>query len=188
MTETATSTDELVERSAGVLKQNWDPDLTVGDWWSASARGMVPQGSPPMRMARPFARRPVLVADEIRHLWCSWLRQPASACFLPHRPSPSMARSRDRPLRPRHRHRPQGVVPALQRTPGRFGPGCCRPRRSRTATSGSSMAEGLDLGRALRRPGHAVGPDGSGHAQASRISYFAFEMHQPGVECAHSRR
>ena len=75
----------------------------------------------------------------------------------------------DRPLRPRDRHRAEGLVPALQRAPGRVGPG--RPpdegHQGRRRVD-RQRAEGVDIGRPVRRPRHAPRPDRPRGAQAPR--------------------
>ena len=73
----------------------------------------------------------------------------------------------DRPLRARHRHRPEGVVPALQRAPGRLGPGRpADPGGQGRRRVDRQRPEGLDLGRPVRRPRHAAGPHRPRRAQA----------------------
>ena len=65
----------------------------------------------------------------------------------------------DRPLRARHRHRPEGLVPALQRAAGGLGPGRpADPGRQGRRRVDHQRPEGLDLGRPVRRPRHAPGP------------------------------
>ena len=116
MTETATSTDELLSDLRAWLKQNWDPDLTVGDWWERlGMAGWSAPGLPTNAYGKAIARADaVLVANEIATFGA--LGAPAGLGLLLAAPTIASPRhpGADRPLRPRHRHRPAGVVPALQ--------------------------------------------------------------------------
>src|ERR1700678_3961930 len=59
--------DELVDELAEWLKQNWDPDLTVGDWWERlGTAGWSAPGLPTNAYGKGIARADaVLVANEI---------------------------------------------------------------------------------------------------------------------------
>ena len=126
------------------LEENWDPDLTVGEWWErlgmsgwaapTAARRLLRRGP----VAGRRARRP---ADDRRS--SAPLGAPvglrAAARRADHR-DPRHARA-DRALRPPTSSPAAGVVPAVQRARRRLRPR--RPHdssRSATATSGSSTA------------------------------------------------
>jgi hypothetical protein len=59
--------DELLSDLRAWLKQNWDPDLTVGDWWERlGTAGWSAPGLPTNAYGRDIARADaVLVANEI---------------------------------------------------------------------------------------------------------------------------
>jgi alkylation response protein AidB-like acyl-CoA dehydrogenase len=67
MTDTASSTDELLSDLRAWLKQNWDPDLTVGEWWERlGTAGWSAPGLPTHAYGKAIARADaVLVADEV---------------------------------------------------------------------------------------------------------------------------
>ena len=90
----------------------------------------------------------------------------------------------DRPLRARHRHRPEGVVPAVQRAGRRLRPR--RPDRqggARTATSTSSTARRCGR-RAARSPTSACCSPAPTPTRPKHqgITWFAIDMHQPGID------
>ena len=73
----------------------------------------------------------------------------------------------DRHLRARHRHRTAGLVPALQRTRCRLGPGGAHMQgRTRRRGVDRQRPEGVDLAGHIGRPGHAVGPHRPRRSQA----------------------
>jgi alkylation response protein AidB-like acyl-CoA dehydrogenase len=67
MTDTATSTDELLSDVRTWLSANWDPDLSVGDWWTRlGLAGWSAPGLPTNAYGKAIARADtVLVANEI---------------------------------------------------------------------------------------------------------------------------
>ena len=147
MTDTATAPHpdrRPVAEVTGWLDANWDPDLTVGEWWERLGLGGLGRARPGRRMrtARAWpAADAVRVQQEIAEFGA--LGAPGGLGPAARRPDDRHPRHRgaDRPLRPRHRHRAEGVVPALQRARGRLRPGRpADPGRARTATSGSSTA------------------------------------------------
>ena len=168
------------------LEENWDPDLTVEEWWD--------------RLGRPGWATPTWPTE--------WY---GTGCRAPTECGVMQAISRSAPLgapgglgtllagptiavhgtdEQKQRYLldivtgKQALVPALQRARRRV-----RPRRaqrrgpSATATSGSSTARRCgrpgghwsDLGMLLAR----TDPDVPKH---QGITYFAVDMHQPGVE------
>ena len=73
----------------------------------------------------------------------------------------------DRPLRARHRHRPEGVVPALQRAGRRLRPRRPPdPRHQGRRRVGRHRPEGVDLRRPGGRPRHAHRPHRRRRAEA----------------------
>jgi alkylation response protein AidB-like acyl-CoA dehydrogenase len=67
MTDRTTSTEELLSNLRAWLGQNWDPDLTVGDWWMRlGMAGWAAPVLPTEAYGRAVARSDaVLVANEI---------------------------------------------------------------------------------------------------------------------------
>src|ERR1700691_2394890 len=67
MTDRATSTDELLSELRAWLGINWDPDLTVGEWWERlGLAGWSAPGLPENAYGKSMARADaVLVAQEI---------------------------------------------------------------------------------------------------------------------------
>ena len=139
---TSESTD-AVDAVRAWLEENWDPDLTVGEWWERlGLSGWAAPGLPENAYGKGLNRNDSVRGAE-RHRRVRRARRagrPRAAAGGADDRDPRHAGA-DRPLRARHRHRPEGVVPALQRARRRL-----RPRRpadarpSRTATSGSSPA------------------------------------------------
>ena len=144
------------------LDDNWDPDLTVGEWWERlGLSGWAAPLLPPESYGRGLSRGEALAVQQTiaEH---GALGAPVGLGLL--LAAPTIAThgtpGADRPLPPRHRHRPAGVVPAVQRAGRRV-----RPRRahhkgnSRTATSGivngqkvwTSGGQIADLGMLLAR-------------------------------------
>ena len=82
----------------------------------------------------------------------------------------------------RHRHRPEGLVPAVQRAGRRIRPRRAQhPRRARRRRVGRQRPEGVDLGRPLVRSRHAARPHRPRRRPSTRASrYFALDMHQAG--------
>ena len=167
---TSAPATDLVDELRTWLEENWDPDLTVGEWWERL--GLAGWAAPTLPDER---LRPGPVPQRRRA--SSNARSPRSA---PSAPRPGSACCSRRPtiathgtqeqidtLRPRHRHRPAGLVPALQRAGrrlrprrphGQGGPGRRRVDRQRP--------EGLDLAGPDRRHGHAPRPHRPRRAEA----------------------
>ena len=91
-TET-TGTAELLSELRAWLDDNWDPDLTVAEWWERlGLAGWSAPGLPDQRLRQghgPLRRRPGAAGD--RHLRRARGRRPGWACCWPPRPSPPTA-------------------------------------------------------------------------------------------------
>src|SRR6185437_15060151 len=147
------------EEALSWLTANWDPSLPVRAWWARLAdsgwgfpswpaewfgRGL---GAAAANRARATARRP--------HAACP--RQRRAEGPVPAGPGA----------------RRGGMVPVLLRARLGLGPGQrADPRGARQCRPGGRLdgqrAEGVDLGRAVVRPGHAAGSHRPGRAQAPR--------------------
>ncbi|MCZ7628728.1 MAG: hypothetical protein M5U19_06570 [Microthrixaceae bacterium] len=101
MTDTTTNpSTDLEEEVRTWLSENWDPDLTVAQWWSAWA---LPAGR-----LRTCPRTPTGVASREATVWSCrarsapsgpWVRLRVWACCSQRRRSPSTAPGADRHLR-----------------------------------------------------------------------------------------
>jgi len=185
MTDTATSTDELLSDLRAWLKQNWDPDLTVGDWWERlGTAGWSAPGLPTNAYGRAIARADaVLVANEIAAFGA--LGAPAGLGLLLAAPTIATHGTQeqiDRYVRDivtgqkawcQLFSEPQAGsdLAGLQTKAFKDGDEWII-NGQKVWTSGGKYA---DLGMLLARTDADV-PKHQG------ISYFAFEMHQPGVD------
>jgi alkylation response protein AidB-like acyl-CoA dehydrogenase len=181
----APSTDELLSDLRAWLKQNWDPDLTVGDWWERlGTAGWSAPGLPTNAYGKAVARADaVLVADEITAFGA--LGAPAGLGLLLAAPTIAAHGTQqqiDRYVRDIVTGRkawcqlfsePQAGsdLAGLQTKAFKDGDEWII-NGQKVWTSGGQYA---DLGMLLAR----TDPDVPKH---QGISYFAFEMHQPGVE------
>jgi alkylation response protein AidB-like acyl-CoA dehydrogenase len=185
VTDTATTTDELLSDLRAWLKENWDPDLTVGHWWERlGTAGWSAPGLPANAFGKALARADtVLVANEIASFGA--LGAPAGLGLL--LAAPTIAS-----------HGTQGQIDRYVRDIVTGRQAWCQlfsePQAGsdlaglqtkafkdgdewvingqKVWTSGGHYA---DLGMLLAR----TDPDVPKH---QGISYFAFEMHQPGVD------
>ena len=182
---TSPSTDAVAEVTAW-LEENWDPDLTVAEWWERlGLSGWAAPGLPENAYGKGLNRNDsVAVQNAIAEFGA--LGAPGGLGLLLAAPDHRHPRhaGADRPLRPRHRHRPEGVVPAVQRAGRRLRPR--RPAeqgRSRTATSGSSPARRCGPP-AARSPTSACSSPAPTPTcpKHQGITYFAIDMHQKGIE------
>jgi alkylation response protein AidB-like acyl-CoA dehydrogenase len=185
VTDTATSIDELLSDLRAWLKQNWDPDITVGEWWERlgtagwSAPGL-PTNAYGMGMARADA---VLVANEVAAFGA--LGAPAGLGLLLAAPTIATHGTQEqidlyvrdivtgRQAWCQLFSEPQAGsdLAGLQTKAMRDGDEWII-NGQKVWTSGGHYA---DLGMLLAR----TDPDVPKH---QGISYFAFEMHQPGVD------
>ncbi len=185
MTEVAPPTDELLSDLRAWLKQNWDPDLTVGDWWERlGMAGWSAPGLPIDAYGKAVARADaVLVANEIATFGA--LGAPAGLGLLLAAPTIAAHGTQqqiDRYVRDIVTGRkawcqlfsePQAGsdLAGLQTKAFKDGDEWVI-NGQKVWTSGGQYA---DLGMLLAR----TDPDVPKH---QGISYFAFEMHQPGVD------
>ena len=145
------TTGDVVDELRAWLEENWDPDLTVAEWWERLGwpAGRRRRCRPtPTAGASPRRRRPG--AERDRRPRRRSARPAGSACCSPRRRSPPTAPTEqiDRYVRDIVTGA-EGVVPAVQRAGRRVRPRRPQPHgRARTATSGSSTA---------RRCGRPVG-------------------------------
>ena len=159
--ERTTQSNDAVEAVNDWLAENWDPDLTVAEWWERlGLSGWAAPGLPEHAYGKGLNRNDAVAVQNA----IARVRRPRGARRA--RPAARGAHDRgarhagaDRPLRAGHRHRPEGVVPALQRARRRL-----RPRRP--ADQGDQgrrrvdrhRPEGVDLRRPGGRHGHAHRP------------------------------
>jgi len=185
MTETTPSTDELLSDVRAWLKLKWEPDLTVGDWWERlGMAGWSAPGLPTNAYGKAVARADaVLVANEIATFGA--LGAPAGLGLLLAAPTIAAHGTQqqiDRYVRDIVTGRkawcqlfsePQAGsdLAGLQTKAFKDGDEWVI-NGQKVWTSGGQYA---DLGMLLAR----TDPDVPKH---QGISYFAFEMHQPGVE------
>jgi alkylation response protein AidB-like acyl-CoA dehydrogenase len=185
VTDTATSTDELLSDLRTWLKENWDPDLTVGDWWERlGTAGWSAPGLPVNAFGKAIARADtVLVANEIAAFGA--LGAPAGLGLLLAAPTIASHGTQDqidlyvrdivtgRKAWCQLFSEPQAGsdLAGLQTKAFRDGDEWVI-NGQKVWTSGGQYA---DLGMLLAR----TDPDVPKH---QGISYFAFEMHQPGVD------
>ena len=185
MTDTATSTDELLSDLRAWLKKNWDPDLTVGDWWERlGTAGWSAPGLPTNAYGKGIARADtVLVANEIAAYGA--LGAPAGLGLLLAAPTIATHGTQEqidlyvgdivtgRQAWCQLFSEPQAGsdLAGLQTKAVRDGDEWI-VNGQKVWTSGGQYA---DLGMLLAR----TDPDVPKH---QGISYFAFEMHQPGVD------
>ena len=186
MTDTAdrTATADPVAEVKDWLAENWDPDLTVAEWWErlGPRAGASPPGRPTGSARTSAGPTACAVQQAIADFGALpapgglglMLAGPRSSCTAPtSRSSATSATSS-----PGRR-----LVPAVQRARRRV-----RPRRpqlrpikdgdewvvngQKVWTSGGHVA---DLGMLIAR----TDPDQPKHAG---ITYFVIDMHQPGVD------
>ena len=185
MTDNATSTDTLLSDLRIWLKQNWDPDLTVGEWWERlGLAGWSAPGLPTDAYGRAVARSDaVLVASEIATFGA--LAAPAGLGLLLAAPTIATHGTQDqidlyvrdivtgRKAWCQLFSEPQAGsdLAGLQTRALKDGDEWI-VNGQKVWTSGGQYA---DLGMLLARTDPEV-PKHRG------ISYFAFEMHQPGVD------
>ncbi len=139
-TTTDTDTGDVTADVTAWLHENWDPDLTVAEWWDRLGRsGWATPTWPVEWYGRGLSRvggRPG--AADHRNLRCArcarWSRHVARG------PDDHRARDRraTRAVPPRHRHRPhrRGASCSASPAPGRTSPGST-PAPSSTVTNGS---------------------------------------------------
>ena len=167
------------------LAKNWDPDLTVGEWWERlGLAGWSAPGLPENAYGKGMARADaVLVAQEISKFGA--LGAPAGLGLLLAAPTIATHGTQeqiDHYVREIVTGKRPGASCSASRRPAPTWPGC-RPRRCGTATNGSSTARRSGR-RAASMPiwgccWPAPTPSVPKHAG---ISYFAFEMLQDGVD------
>ena len=180
------SQDELIDELRAWLEANWDPDLTVARVVAAPRCCRLGGAAPADQRLRQRACRATTPCGCRRRSPSSarWARRPASGCCSPRRPSPRTARrsrstSTSATSSPARR---RGASCSASPVPAPTSPGS-PPVRCRTATSGSSTARRCgpqrgqiaDLGMLIAR----TNPDVPKH---QGITWFAIDMHQPGVE------
>jgi alkylation response protein AidB-like acyl-CoA dehydrogenase len=185
VTDTATSTDELLSELRAWLEQNWDPDLTVGGWWERlGLAGWSAPGLPPNAYGRSVARADaVALANEITAFGA--LGAPAGLGLLLAAPTIATHGTQEQiDLYVRDIVTGQKAWCQLFSEPQAGSDLAGLQTRAlkdgdewivngqKVWTSGGQYA---DLGMLLAR----TDPDVPKH---QGISYFAFEMHQPGVD------
>ena len=119
-TEPPPAQDELVDELRTWLEENWDPDLTVGEWWERlGLAGWAAPGLPTNAYGRGLARNDaVRVQNEIAELRrARRARRPRPAAGRADHRHPRHAGA-DRPVRPRHRHRASRPGASSSASPG----------------------------------------------------------------------
>ena len=181
---TAASADILDELDSW-LAANWDPDLTVAEWWQRlGTSGWAAPSLPTTAYGRDLSRNDAMaVAQRIAApRRAGRARRPGHAAGRAHHRDPRHTRA-DRAVRAADRHRSAGVVPVVQRARRRIGSGRVWARAPcATATSGSSTGRRCGR-RAARSPTWEcsiarTNPEVPKH---QGISWFAFDMHQPAA-------
>ena len=151
------------------LDSEWNPDLSVGEWWEKlGTEGWSAPAWPSAWYGRDLSREETsrAAATVGKH---GALGAPGGLGLHAGRTDDRHPRHRraEAALPPRHRHRPAGLVPALQRARRRLRPR--RPRlQGRQGRRGvdHQRPEGVDVRRPGRRPRHADRPDRSRAAEA----------------------
>ena len=146
MTDLEERTDQPTDAVAEVkawLEENWDPDLTVAEWWERlGLAGWAAPGLPVNAYGKGLNRNDsVAVQNAIADVRRPRRPRRARAAAGRARPSPPTARrsrstSTSATSSPARR---RGASSSASRAPAPTSPGC-RPAPSRTATSGSSPA------------------------------------------------
>ena len=158
--------DELRDWLGG----NWDPDLTVGEWWERLGLSGWAAPAAPGRLLRPRPQpqRRAAVARTIAEFGALGAPMGMGIGLV----SPTIATHGTREQI--ERYLPDIVtgrlwlVPAVQRARRRIGSRrALDARGARRRRVGRQRSEGLDVGRALRRPRHAARPHGPDRAEAS---------------------
>ena len=162
---TEVTTDPVDEVDAW-LEENWDPELTVAEWWERlGLSGWAAPGLPrtPTALNRNDS---VAVQNAIAEFGALGARA-GSACCSRHRRSPPTARrSRSTPTSATSSPaRRRGASCSASRAPAPTSP-ACRPRPSGRRRVDRQRAEGVDLRRPVRRHGHAHRPHRPRRAQA----------------------
>ena len=166
------------------LDDNWDPGLTVGDWWERlGMSGWAAPLLPAESYGRGLSRGEALavqqtIAKDGASRRADGSRADAGRRRLSCRMAPGSRSTTTSPSR----HRPGGVVSALQRTGRRV-----RPRRAHHKGSSDGdewHVRGRRGGRrAARSPTSACCFDGrTPRCPSTRASRGRIDMHQPGVE------
>ena len=182
------SMSELLDELDAWLDDNWDPDLTVGEWWerlglagwaaptlptNAYGRGVAAQ--------RRRSRSPKHIAAIRRARRARRPRLLLAAPTIATHGTPEQIDA----VRPRHRHRRRRRWCQLFSEPGAGSDlaGLGTQGRSATATSGSSTARRCGP-RAARSPTWACSsPAPTPTCPSTRASPASrIDMHQPGVE------
>ena len=161
---------EIIDELRAWLDDNWDPDLTVEQWWEKlGTAGLGGADAAHERLRQGRSRAPTRSRSPTRSQSLRRARRPGRS-----RPAARGADHRDprqpgtdRHARARHRHRPEGVVSALLRARRRF-----RPRRPhqqghhRRRRVDHQRPEGVDVDGPDRRHGHAARPHQPRRAEA----------------------
>ena len=169
------------------LAENWDPDLTVGEWWerlglSGWAAPLLPvdcygrglnrsDARPRRRTIAEFGALGAPLGMGIGLVVADDRRRTARA-------SRSSATSADSGHGPTGRGASCSASPA----PGPTSPACTTQAVERRRRVDRQRPEGVDLRRPARRPRHAARPHRPDVPKHQGITCFAFDMHQPGVE------
>ena len=164
---------DVIDELKGWLDANWDPDMTVGEWWERlGMAGWSAPSLPAESYGRGVSRNDaVRVAETIAAHGA--LAAPGGLGLLLAAPTIATHGTREQidQLRRRHRHRPQGVVPAVQRAGRRQRPrraaDACRSRRRRVDRQ---RAEGVDVVGPRRRSRDADRPHRLRRARSTRAS------------------
>ncbi len=162
--------DALIDELTTWLEDNWDPDLTVGEWWDRLGNAGWSAPSWPVEWyGRGLSREETVRVQETIATFGA-LGAPGGLGLM--LAGPTIVTHGTDDQRKLYLSDivtgPQGMVPAVQRAGRRFRPRrshlSCRPRRRRVDRQ---RPEGVDLRRAGRRPRHAHRPHRLGRAEAS---------------------
>ncbi len=151
MADSSEITDTALEAELGLwLKEHWDPEATVAEWWEQMATaGWAAPSWPAAWYGKDVSPAEAVRIQQIIAEFGA-LGAPGGLGLLLAGPTIALHGTDEQRRRylPRHRHRAAGMVPVVQRARCRIGP--CRVDhvgRPRRRSVDRQRAEGMDLDR-----------------------------------------